>query len=95
MNICRETTKMVVPPGRRLRNAECGLRIEILQKARENQRTNGETCTIKFSIINCCKKSKIRNLKSKIVSEAYLNGTSQGPTPEDARKDGHIRGRSK
>ena len=27
--------------------------------------------------------------------EAYLNGTSQGPTPEDARKDGHIRGRSR
>jgi hypothetical protein len=27
--------------------------------------------------------------------EAYLNGTSQGPTPEDAPKDGHIRGRSK
>jgi hypothetical protein len=27
--------------------------------------------------------------------EAYLNGTSQGPTPEDARKNGHIRGRSK
>ena len=27
--------------------------------------------------------------------EAYLNGTSQGPTPEDARKDVHIRGRSK
>ena len=27
--------------------------------------------------------------------EAYLNGTLQGPTPEDARKDGHIRGRSK
>jgi len=25
-----------------------------------------------------------------IGSEAYLNGTSQGPTPEDARKDGHI-----
>ena len=23
------------------------------------------------------------------------NGTSQGPTPEDAGKDGHIRGRSK
>jgi hypothetical protein len=22
--------------------------------------------------------------------EAYLNGTSQGPTPEDARKDDHI-----
>jgi hypothetical protein len=30
-----------------------------------------------------------------IGSEAYLNGTSQGPTPEDARKDVHIRGRSK
>jgi len=29
-----------------------------------------------------------------IGSEAYLNGTSQGPTSEDARKDGHIRGRS-
>jgi len=27
--------------------------------------------------------------------EAYLNGTSQGPTPEDARKDGHIRAHSK
>jgi len=27
--------------------------------------------------------------------EAYLNGTSQGPTLEDARKDGHTRGRSK
>ena len=30
-----------------------------------------------------------------VGSEAYLKGTSQGPTPEDARKDGHIRGRSK
>ncbi|MCG6917176.1 MAG: hypothetical protein LJE89_06475 [Deltaproteobacteria bacterium] len=27
--------------------------------------------------------------------EAHLNGTSQGPRPEDARKDGHIRGRSR
>jgi hypothetical protein len=27
--------------------------------------------------------------------EAYLNGTSQGPTPEDARQGIHIRGRSK
>ncbi len=26
--------------------------------------------------------------------EAYLNGTSQDKTPEDARKDGHIRGHS-
>jgi len=30
-----------------------------------------------------------------VGSEAYLNGTSQGPTPEDARKDGRIRGRSR
>jgi len=30
-----------------------------------------------------------------IGSEAYLNGTSQEPTPEDARKDVHIRSRSK
>jgi hypothetical protein len=30
-----------------------------------------------------------------VGSEAYLNGTSQGPTPEDARKDRHIRGRSR
>jgi len=30
-----------------------------------------------------------------IDPEAYLNGTSQGATPEDARKDGHIRGRSR
>jgi hypothetical protein len=30
-----------------------------------------------------------------VGSEAYLNGTSQGPTPEDARKDGHIRGRNR
>ena len=29
-----------------------------------------------------------------IEPEAYLNGTSQGATPEDARKDGHIRGRT-
>ena len=38
-----------------------------------------------------------------VGAEAYLNGTSQGElvlsvvegTPEDARKDGHIRGRSR
>jgi hypothetical protein len=30
-----------------------------------------------------------------IGSEAYLDGTSQEPTLEDARKDGHIRGRSR
>ena len=30
-----------------------------------------------------------------VGSEAYLTGTSQEPTLEDARKDGHIRGRSR
>jgi len=30
-----------------------------------------------------------------VEPEAYLNGTSQGATLEDARKDGHIRGRSR
>ena len=30
-----------------------------------------------------------------VGSEAYLNSTSQGPIPEDARKDGHSRGRSR
>ncbi len=30
-----------------------------------------------------------------VGSEAYLNSTSQGPTPEDARQDGHFLGRSR
>ena len=30
-----------------------------------------------------------------VGSEAYPNGTSQEPTPEDARKDGHVRGHSR
>jgi hypothetical protein len=30
-----------------------------------------------------------------VGSEAYLYSTSQVPTPEDARKDGHIHGRSR
>jgi len=29
------------------------------------------------------------------LAAGSFNRTSQGPTPEDARKDGHIRGRSK
>ena len=29
-----------------------------------------------------------------VGSEAYLNGTSQGATPEDAQKDAYIHGRS-
>jgi hypothetical protein len=30
-----------------------------------------------------------------VGSEAYLSGTPQESAPEDARKDGHIRGHSK
>ena len=30
-----------------------------------------------------------------VGSEAYLNGTPQEPTPEDAREDDYIRGRSR
>ncbi len=30
----------------------------------------------------------------RLESEAYLNSTPQGSSPEDARKGGHIRGRS-
>jgi len=30
-----------------------------------------------------------------VGSEAYFNSTSQDPTPEDAREDGHICGRSR
>ena len=30
-----------------------------------------------------------------VGAEAYLSSTSQGPTPEDAREDAHIRGRSR
>jgi hypothetical protein len=30
-----------------------------------------------------------------VGAEAYLNSTSQGPTPEDARQDGQIHGRSR
>ena len=43
---------------------------------------------------NRAQRRRLRRVQG-VGSEAYLNGTSQGPTPEDARKDGHIRGRSK
>jgi len=52
--------------------------------------------------MNCCRETMKmgvppghRPAYRGIGSEAYLNGTSQEPTPEDSRKDGHIRGRSK
>ena len=46
----------------------------------------------------CCETTKMGvppGTRKGVGFEAYLNGTSQGLTPEDARKDGHIRGRSK
>ena len=55
-------------------------------------RTGSEFSNVKFDMINCSQKSEIQNLKSKIEAEACLNGMSQGPIPEDVRKDDHIRG---
>jgi hypothetical protein len=43
---------------------------------------------------NRAQRRRLRRVQG-VGSEAYLNGTSQGPTPEDGRKDDHIRGRSK
>ena len=47
--------------------------------------------------MNCCRENTRmgvppgnRTAYRGIGFEAYLNSTSQGPTPEDARKDGHI-----
>jgi hypothetical protein len=62
MNCCREITKMGVPPGRRLRDAEYGLRIcgEVGERLREN----GEIRIVTFDIIYCSQKSEIRNPKS-------------------------------
>ncbi len=49
--------------------------------------------------MNCCRETTKMGVpqgnQQGVGSEAYLNSTSQGPTPEDARKDGHIRGRSR
>ncbi len=50
--------------------------------------------------MNCCRETAKMgvppgNRTAGLVRGVPLNGTSQGPTPEDARKDGHIRGRSK
>ncbi len=52
--------------------------------------------------MNCCRETAKtgvppgnRPADRGISPEAYLNGTSQGPTPEDTRKDGRIRGRSR
>ncbi|MEE9531228.1 MAG: hypothetical protein V3W52_09565 [Syntrophobacteria bacterium] len=53
--------------------------------------------------MNCCRETTKMSVPpdnssrgtAVLVSEAYLNGTSQGPTSEDAREDGHMRGCSK
>ena len=47
--------------------------------------------------MNCCREIVEMAVPQPqgVGSEAYLNSTSQGPTPEDARKDGHIHGRSR
>jgi hypothetical protein len=42
-----------------------------------------------------CEDGRATKQSQGVGPEAYPNGTSQGPTPEDARKDGEIRGRSK
>jgi len=42
-----------------------------------------------------CKDGGATGKPQGVGSEAYLNGTSQDPTPEDPRKDGHICGRSR
>jgi hypothetical protein len=51
---------------------------------------------LEFDILQCSNEDgRATGQPQGVGSEAYLNGTSQGPTPEDARKDGHIRVRSK
>ena len=49
--------------------------------------------------MNCCRETTKMGVppgnRRVLVSEAHLNGTSQGPTSEDAREDGHMRGCSK
>ena len=42
-----------------------------------------------------CEDGRATGQSQGVGPEAYLNRTSQGPTPKDARKDGQIRGRSK
>ena len=76
-----------------MRNADRGFKF--CRRVRKDQITNGEISTVKFGIINCCHKSEILNPKSNIEAEPYLDGTSQGATPQDTRKDGHILGRSR
>jgi hypothetical protein len=38
-------------------------------------------------VLRDCEDERTTGQPQGVGSEAYLNGTSQGPTPEDARKD--------
>jgi hypothetical protein len=88
MNCCHETMKMDVPPGRRLWNADCGMRIENLRKSFERPKANSENRAVKFDIINLAKnpRSEIQN-RSRDVLEQYVAGSdtrgrqASGSTP--------------
>ena len=51
--------------------------------------------TVKMAVQpgNHAQRRRLRRVQG-VGPEAYLDGMSQGPTPEDARKAGHIRGHS-
>jgi len=61
------------------------MRIGNLLKSSLEPENKCQYLNCKSDIINCNQKSEIQNPKSEIEAEAYLSGTSQGPTPEDAR----------
>ena len=42
-----------------------------------------------------CEDGRATGQPQSVGPEAYFDSTSQGPTPEDPRKDGHIQGRSR
>ena len=75
-----------------MRIAACGLKI--CGKARENH--CAQLARIFYELLSRDHETgRATGQPQGVGSEAYLNGTSQGPTPEDAREDGHIRGRSR
>jgi hypothetical protein len=45
--------------------------------------------------MNCCREATKMGVSRAAQALAPRAWQPQGPTPEDARKDGHIRGRSK
>ncbi len=46
------------------------------------------------SVLRDCEDERATGQPQGLKSEAYLNSTSQGSRPEDARKDAHIHSRS-